>query len=165
MNLLGRLVVGVICLFSWVSLVGAQATTVEKGKKVKFDYTLKVEGKVLESSVGKTPLEFTPGEGTIIPGLEKQLMGLKVGDEKTVTVTPEEGYGAVNPQALMDVPKTAFPKDFDFTVGNVIEMSGPKGESVPGIIAEVKADAVVVNFNHPLAGKTLEFDVKIIAIE
>ena len=138
---------------------------IEKGKKVKFDYTLKVDGQVLETSVGKEALEVTIGQKMIIPGLERELKGMKVGEEKSITVLPEDGYGQVNPQAFMDVPKTTFPKDFDFTVGNVVELSGPNGETVPGTIAEVKADAVSVNFNHPLAGKTLVFDVKILGIE
>lgn len=138
---------------------------VTKGKKVKMDYTLKIEGAVIESSVGKQPLEYEHGAGKIIPGLESQLEGLHVGDSKTVVVQPKDGYGEVNPQGFKDIPKTAFPKEMKPEKGMVIEMQGPNKETMPATIWEVKDDKVVLNFNHPLAGKVLEFDIKIISIE
>ena len=143
----------------------AKATVVENGKKVKFDYTLKVDGKVVESSEGKAPLEYLHGEGKIIPGLSSALEGMKVGQKKTVTVKPENAYGQVNPQAFMEIPKTSFPAGFKFKVGDMIRVTDPQGRALPGTIEEVKADTVKLNFNHPMAGKTLVFDVKIVSIE
>ncbi len=80
---------------------------IKEGSKAKFDYTLTVEGKVADTSAGRGPLEYTHGAGMIIPGLEKELLGMKVGDKKTVTVKPEEGYGPVLQEAIKRVPKEA----------------------------------------------------------
>ena len=102
---------------------------IKEGSKVKFDYTLTVDGKVADTSAGRGPLEYTHGAGHIIPGLEEELLGMKVGDKKTVKVAPEKGYGKVLEEAIRRVPKEA--------IGGVLD------------------------FNHPLAGKELTFDVEI----
>ena len=149
----------------FISNVKGEGLMVENGKKVKFDYTLKVNGEVVESSVGKKPLEYVHGQGQIIPGLSAALEGLHVGDEKSVTVAPAQGYGEVNPEAFKEFPKTAFPPDFAPATGMVVELQTPEGQAVPAVISEVKGETVSGNFNHPMAGKTLVFDVKIIAIE
>ncbi len=138
---------------------------IEKGKKVKFDYTLKVDGQVVETSKGKEPLAYTQGSQQIVPGLESQLEGLHVGDQKLVTVTPKDAYGEVNKDAFRDFAKTAFPKGMTPEKGMVLELKGPNDQKVPATVWEIKEDKVVLNFNHPLAGKTLEFDVKIVSIE
>ncbi len=160
-------VVSLFTAFLLTSSVWADdAVKVEKGKKVKVDYTLKVDGQVVESSVGKEPLEYTQGANMIIPGLESQLEGMKVGDQKTVTVAPKDGYGEINPEAVKDLPASAFPADFTPQVGMVIEMKDEKsGQTVPAVIQEIKDGKVKLNFNHPMAGKTLVFDVKIIDIK
>ena len=82
---------------------------IKEGSKAKFDYTLTVDGKVADTSAGRGPLEYTHGAGMIIPGLEKELLGMKVGDKKTVTVKPEEGYGLVLQEALSAYRKKPFP--------------------------------------------------------
>ena len=146
------------------SVNAADGSTIQKGKKVKFDYTLKVGGETLESSVGKQPLEYTHGAGNIIPGLESQLEGMHVGEEKKVVVAPKDGYGEIDSKAFQEIPKGSFPKDKELKQGMVIEMQSPEGAVVPGMISEIKDQTVVVDFNHPLAGKTLEFDVKIVEI-
>ena len=149
-----------------VSQSFAQDVKIEKGKKVKFDYTLKIDGKEVETSAGKTPIEYTDGEATIIPGLASELEGLKVGDQKTVVVEPKDGYGEVSEDAIKEFPASAFPKDFKAEVGMVVEFQDPENnQPIPGVIWEIKEDAVKVNFNHPLAGKVLEFDVKIVDIQ
>lgn len=150
---------------SMVSFAQNAAVTIEKGKKVKFDYTLKVDGKVVETSNGKEPLAYTQGEGDIIPGLESQLAGLKVGDQKNVVVAPKDAYGEIKPEATKEFPISSFPKDFKPAVGAVVQLQDDKGNVAPAIIQEIKGDKVILNFNHPLAGKTLEFDVKIVSIE
>ena len=161
------LILGVLILSVVATQISAKAQDVkiEKGKLVKFDYTLKVEGKVLETSEGKQPLEYTQGSGQIIPGLETALEGMKVGDKKTVTIAPKDAYGEVRSDAVKEIPKTSFPKDFTATVGMVVEVGDGKDAGAPATITEVKDNTVVINFNHPLAGKTLEFDVKIIDIK
>lgn len=138
---------------------------VEKGKTVKFEYTLKVEGQVIDTSVGKEPLEYVHGEGRIISGLEKQMEGLKVGDERTIAVPAQEAYGLQDPQAIQEVQRSMFPADADIRTGMMISLQAQDGRQLPAVIQEVKDDKVVLDFNHPLAGKDLVFDVKIIDIQ
>ena len=157
--------VGILSAFVFVANTMGEEMKIEKGKKVKFDYTLKVDGKLVETSEGKTPLAYTHGSQQIIPGLESQLEGLHIGDKKLVTVAPKDGYGEVSKDAFRDFPKTSFPKDMKPETGMVLELQGPDGQKVPATVWEIKEDKVVLNFNHPLAGKTLEFDVKIVSIE
>jgi FKBP-type peptidyl-prolyl cis-trans isomerase SlyD len=156
-----------ICILFSHALAFAQSDAkIEKGKKVKMDYTLKVEGQTVETTVGKQPLEYTQGQGMLIPGLERELEGMKVGDQKTVKVEPKDAYGEVNKDAIREFPKTAFPADFKLEIGTVIEIKDEKSqEAAPGVIWDIKDDKVTVNFNHPLAGKTLEFDVKVLDIK
>ena len=157
-------VVSVFVSVSSVSFAQSDAK-IEKGKKVKFDYTLTVDGQVVETSKGKVPLEYVHGEGKIILGLEKALAGMKVGDTKKVKIEPKDAYGEINNQAYRELPKTSFPANFEAAPGMVIELKDPDGNVIPAIVWEVKEQAIVLNFNHPLAGKTLEFDVKIVSIE
>ena len=143
----------------------AAPVKIENGKKVKFDYTFTVDGQVIESSTGKAPLEYTQGDGKLIPGLTSQLEGLHVGDQKKVTVKPEDAYGQINPKAFQEMPKSSVPADFTPEMGMVVQLKGPNGEVVPAVISEIKDQSIVLDFNHPLAGKTLQFDVKIVSIE
>ena len=139
--------------------------TIEKGKKVSFDYTLKVDGEVVDTSKDRGPLEYTHGEGKIIIGLEKEMEGMKVGDEKTVEVKPEEAYGLKDSQAFRDVPKTSLPQGLEPKVDMMLQMQGPGGQALPVRIAEVKDDKIVLDLNHPLAGKTLMFQVKVVEVK
>ena len=137
------------------------ATVVKPGSEVSFDYTLTdAEGKVVDSSKGKEPMHYVHGKGQIIPGLEKELTGMAVGSEKKVTIKPEDGYGPVNPQAFQEVPKEKLPPEA-LKVGTVLAAQGPAGQRVPVRVHEIKENTVIMDFNHPLAGKTLSFDVKI----
>ncbi|OGS34155.1 MAG: hypothetical protein A2293_04955 [Elusimicrobia bacterium RIFOXYB2_FULL_49_7] len=136
-----------------------------EGRKVKFDYTLTVEKEVVETSQGKEPLEYNPGRGELIPGLEKEMLGMKAGDGKKVVVKPEEGYGLERQDAFRDFDRSKFPADLDPKVGMVLEMKDEKGDAFPAVVSEVGEKSVKLNFNHPLAGKELEFDVKVVAVE
>ena len=126
---------------------------IKEGSSVKFDYTLYVEGEVADTSEGKEPLQYTHGTGMIIPGLEAQLDGLKAGDEKKVIVAPEDAYGVVNPQAIVEIPKSNLGEGLDPTVGMVLQMQTKDGQTLNGVVNEIKEEALVMNFNHPLAGK------------
>lgn len=139
----------------------ADNLAIEKGKKVKMDYVLLINSEQVETTQGKAPLEFTVGSGSIIPGLEAQLMGMKIGDEKKVIVDPKDAYGPVDPAAFKEVPKSSMPQDTELKPGLVVEVEDPQGGTFPGVIWEVKDQSIILNFNHPLAGQTLEFDVKI----
>jgi len=154
-----------ISLLSFTTSALAQEGVIKTGSIVKFDYSLTVNGQVIESSEGAQPVEYMQGQGTIVPGLEKALEGMKVGEEKTITVPPADGYGEMLKDAIKDVPKKNFPADFDFVLGSIIQLEDPEGNAYPGIIWDIKEDTVAVNFNHPLAGQTLIFDVKILSIE
>ena len=143
----------------------AAKPVVETGSAVSFDYTLTDEsGKVVDTSKGKEPMQYVHGKGQIIPGLEKELAGMSVGSEKKVTVKPEEAYGAVDSTAFTEVPKEKLPPDA-LKVGTMLLAQGPQGQGVPVRVHEIKEKTVVMDFNHPLAGKTLSFDVKITDIK
>jgi len=139
--------------------------TVTEGKNVSLEYTLTLDDKsVVESNVGKQPLTYTHGTRQIVPGLEKALEGLAVGDTKEVTVAPADGYGEKDPEALQEVQKQLIPPDA-LVVGSRLQGKAPDGHMVYPQVAEIKDDTVVLDFNHPLAGKTLHFDVKILDIK
>ena len=153
----------VLMMSSTVYGEGAGQTQITKGKKVRFNYTLTVDGKVVDSSEGHDPLQYIQGQHQIIPGLEKQLEGLKVGDEKEATIKPEEGYGPVDPKAYAEVPKNRLPQG-DLKVGMQLHTVGKDGQPIYATISEVKEESVMMNFNHPLAGKELHFKVKVVEI-
>lgn len=153
-----------VMFLTTVSLAGAQEV-IAKDKKVKFDYTLTVKDKVVDTSEGKQPLEYTQGAGMIIPGLEKEMEGLKVGDEKTVTVPAKDAYGDVNPALVITVKKANLAPEFKAEVGSVVQMQTPEGQQLPGVVKEIKDEGVVVDFNHPLAGEDLTFKIKIVEIK
>lgn len=143
----------------------ANERRVENGLMISVEYTLKnTEGKVLETNKGKEPLRYVHGQNRMIPGLERELTGMKVGAEKHVTVKPEDAYGEVNPDAVQEIPKEQIPPD-GLQVGAVLSARSPQGVIVPITIREIKEKTVVVDLNHPMAGKTLVFDVKIVDIQ
>jgi FKBP-type peptidyl-prolyl cis-trans isomerase SlyD len=155
----------VFCCDLSAQTMAKPAVVIQTGSMVAFDYTLTDEsGTVIDSSKGKEPMHYVHGKGQIIPGLEKELEGLPVGGEKKVTVKPEDGYGPVNPQAFQEIPKDKLPPDA-LKVGTVLTATGPQGQSVPVRVHEVKENTVIMDFNHPLAGKTLLFAVKITEIK
>ncbi len=136
---------------------------IENGKKVKFHYTLTVDDQVVDSSSGKDPLEYEHGGGGIIPGLQKGLEGLKEGDKRQVAVEAKEAYGEINPQAIVEVSKENLGGQ-DIKEGMGIQAKSQTGQAFQGVIKEVRDSDVLVDFNHPLAGKTLNFEVEIVAI-
>ena len=139
--------------------------TVTEGKLVSLEYTLQLDDKsVVESNVGAEPLTYTHGSRQLIPGLEKALEGLTVGDTKEVTVAPADGYGEQDPNALQEVQKQLIPPDA-LKVGARLQGKTPNGRTVYPRVTEIKEDTVVLDFNHPLAGKTLHFAVKILDIK
>ena len=138
---------------------------IENGKRVTIDYVLLINSDQVESTVGKEPLTFLVGSKNVIPGLENQLLGMMVGQEKKIIVDAKDAYGPVDPSAFKEVPKSSMPPATELKPGLVVEVDDPQGGSFPGVIWEVKADSVVLNFNHPLAGQTLEFDVKVLDIQ
>jgi FKBP-type peptidyl-prolyl cis-trans isomerase SlyD len=160
---LRTMTLGVVFL-GFSSMVFAADATVVAGKKVKMDYTLTVNKEQVESSVGKEPLEFVYGDHSLIPGLEKGIEGMKVGEEKTITVDPKDAYGEIDPKAIKEFPITSLPKSPEPKIGMVLQAQAPDGETFPAVISELKGDKVILDFNHPLAGKQLTFKVKILDV-
>jgi len=138
---------------------------IEKGKHVLFDYTLTVDGKKIDSSDNNGPLKYVHGEGDIIPGLERQLEGLDAGVEKKIEVIASEGYGEKDVDAFYEIKKTKLPSNIEPKAGMTLEVKNEDGSFIPVKISEVKEEAVVIDLNHPLAGKTLQFEIKIISVE
>ncbi|HZZ84883.1 MAG TPA: peptidylprolyl isomerase [Anaeromyxobacteraceae bacterium] len=133
-----------------------------KGSVVELDYRLHLgDGKVIDQSQPGDPLSYIHGEGHIVPGLENALSGLGVGDSKQVVVAPAEGYGDHDARGVQEVPRNAFPPDFAPEVGMEAQAQGPDGEQLNFVITDVKLETVTIDMNHPLAGKTLHFDVTV----
>jgi FKBP-type peptidyl-prolyl cis-trans isomerase SlyD len=137
------------------------ASSIQEGSIVSVEYTLTDDdGKVIDSNVGKEPLTFVQGAGQIVGGLEKELQGLKTGEQKKVRVKPEDGYGMPDQQAFQEMPRESIPAEAQ-KPGVTLMAKAPDGRAIPIRVHEVREKTVVVDFNHPLAGKTLNFDVKI----
>lgn len=142
------------------------AAVVAKGKTVKVQYTLTVDGKVIDSSMKRgMPLEFKVGAHQVVPGFEKALLGMKIGETKSFKVSPKEGYGPVNPKAIKEVLKNKLPENIKPVAGMVLYARVPGGQVMPVKIVEVKKKSVIIDFNNPLAGKALNFDVKVVDIK
>jgi FKBP-type peptidyl-prolyl cis-trans isomerase 2 len=140
------------------------AVVVAEGKTVTLNYTLKVDGKVLETSIGRKPLQFKAGSSQLIPGFEKAVMGMKAGQKKSFKISPEKGYGPGDPKAIKSVPISQIPPDIKPKAGMILDTKGKDGQRLPVRVVEVKKDVVIIDFNHPLAGKTLNYDVEILEI-
>ncbi len=138
---------------------------IQNGRQVSFDYTLTVDGTVIDSSEGKEPLEYTQGDGKLVPGLTRQLEGLHAGDEKTIVVPPEEAYGKFDPNAFREIPLSAFPADIKMQIGMPFQAKDASGRVFLMRLAQIKKDTVVMDLNHPLAGKTLTFKIKVVSIK
>jgi FKBP-type peptidyl-prolyl cis-trans isomerase SlyD len=137
---------------------------VEDGQVVAMDYTLRVDGEVVDTSEGHEPLEFLQGVGSIIPGLERELYGMAVGESKKVVVAAVDAYGEFDKEALVEVPKGEFPAQVPLQLGIGLEVQAQNGETLHGRISNIGDETVELDFNHPLAGKELHFDVTIAAL-
>ena len=138
--------------------------SVQKDKVVSMEYTLHVENEEIDSSKGQDPLQFLVGHGNIISGLEREMIGMKVGESKQVTVPPAEGYGEFDENAFVNVPRSAFPADIPVEEGTELTVRDDTGQPRYARIDAVDGDTVTLNFNHPLAGDELHFNVKVVAV-
>lgn len=119
---------------------------------------------MVDSSEGREPLQYTQGRGEIIQGLERQLLGLKVGERREVIVSAEEGYGPEDPEAFVEVPRGRFPEG-ELLPGMQFIVTRDDGSQIPVTVSQVQEDMVTLNLNHPLAGKELAFTIEIVEIE
>jgi FKBP-type peptidyl-prolyl cis-trans isomerase SlyD len=129
---------------------------------VTMQYELTVDNEVVDSSEDDEAIEFIQGMGQIIPGLERELYGLKIGDRKSVHVIPEDGYGEMDPDAIQEIPREEFPDDIPLEIGVELELKDQDGESLFATILSVNKKTVKLDFNEPLAGKDLHFEIEIV---
>lgn len=138
---------------------------IEDGKQVSIEYTLTLtDGTEVDTNVGGEPLVYTQGGGQILPALEEALAGLATDDTKKVSLSAEDGYGAVDPGLFREVEPTLVPEEAR-QVGALLMAGGDDGPRHPVRVHEVKEEAIVLDFNHPLAGQALVFEVKVTAVE
>ena len=139
------------------------AETVSNGKVISLEYTVTLEdGQPVDTNVGKDPLTYTQGANQIIRGVEAAVEGMELGQTKQVVVSPTEGYGDRDPNAVHEVPKAKVPQEAK--IGTMLHGKDANGREIRPTVSAINADTVILDFNHPLAGKTLHFDLKVVNI-
>lgn len=139
--------------------------SVQHGSKVKVHYTGSFsDGTVFDTSENHDPIEFVVGKGTVVPGFEKNVLGLKKGQEKEFDLHPSEAYGERNTDLVKEFPKEKFPQQEKLIVGGILGFTGPDGMTYRARVEKIMKDNVTLDFNHLLAGKTLHFKIKLIEI-
>lgn len=139
--------------------------TVQEGSIVKVHYTGKLsDGSIFDSSVQRDPLEVTLGQGKLIPGFEKAVIGMEVGDKTTTDIPADEAYGARRDDLEMDIEKSQLPEEIDPEVGMQLQLNQPNGQPVPVQITKVEEESITIDANHPLAGKDLSFEIELVEI-
>jgi len=132
------------------------------GKTVKVHYTGKLnDGSVFDSSEGREPLEFQVGTGQVIPGFDAAIQEMEIGSSKTITIPSEEAYGEVRQEMIALIPHEQFPDELNPEVGQTLQLKTPEG-ALPVRVTDVKDNGVVIDGNHPLAGKDLIFDLNVV---
>ena len=138
--------------------------TVQDGLVVSMEYTLSVDGEVLDSSKDAGPLQFLAGYDNIVPGLEREMAGMKIGESKDVLVLPEDGYGEFDEEAFMKVPRSEFPADMELEEGLELNVTDEDGQNQLAFVESFNDEVVRLDFNHPLAGAELQFNVKVVGL-
>jgi len=138
---------------------------VKNGDTVKVHYLGRLtDSTVFDSSEGREPLEFEVGAGQVIKGFEDGVLGMEVGQKRTIEIPVDDAYGPEDPQMLMEFPIDRLPKDLKPEVGMQLTMRDNAGNPIPVVVAEVKDDAIIIDGNHPLAGEDLVFDLELVEI-
>ena len=155
-----------VILMIGVIMTGCNASEARNGDVVQVDYTGKLaDGTVFDSSAGREPLEFTLGAGQVIPGFEKAVFGMKVGEKKTATIPVEEAYGPYRDDMVAEISREKLPSDVTPEVGQQLVVRQPDGREIVVTITEVSDETVTVDANHPLAGKDLMFEIELVNIK
>lgn len=143
----------------------SETETIQNGSEVLMHFTITLEdGTVADTTEGEDPLRFVMGDQTLIEGLELALYGLKVGDRQSLRIDPENAYGYPDPGNVHVMSREEFPPDMELAEGVIVAFATPDGEEYPGTVNEVGDKQVTVDFNHPLAGHEITFDVEILEI-
>ncbi len=137
----------------------------KSGDKVKLHYTLKdAEGEVVDTTKDLSPIEFTIGEGKVIPGIENAVIGMKINETKSITVTPKDGYGEREDKKVFKYQRKSAPENFTPRVGDSVQLHRPNGAPLPVRVLGFDNTSFTMDANHPLAGKELYFDLELILI-
>jgi peptidylprolyl isomerase len=137
---------------------------IKVGDTISVHYTGKFEDdQVFDSSEGREPLKFTVGRQQLISGFDSAVVGMVTGEKKTVTIAPEDGYGQRSDERMFDMPRENIPADMELERGMMVQLSGQSGEAIPAMVLEIGETSVTLDMNHPLAGRTLVFDIEIVA--
>jgi peptidylprolyl isomerase len=138
---------------------------VENGLFVSVDYTLKLEnGEVVDTTLGHLPMEIKAGEGKLLKRFEEALLGMSLNEAKTITLSPVEGYGEKDPDAIHSFTKEEIPEGFNPEAGQIFTLKAPDGREVPARVVHVDGEKVILDLNHPLAGENLIFDIQVVNI-
>lgn len=139
---------------------------VGEGTEVTLHFSLELEdGDIIDSNFKKQAPTFTFGDGSLLPGFEEVLVGLRAGDDQRFVIPPEKGFGQPNDTNVQTVSRSSFDKDIELAKGLVISFADPSGGELPGVVKSFSDDEVVVDFNHPLAGRNIVFNVSIIDVK
>lgn len=140
-------------------------TQAKSGDTVRIHYTGTLQdGSVFDSSEGRDPLEFQLGSGQVIPGFDDGVTGMTVGEKKTIEIPSDQAYGAINPQAMQDVPRAEIPDHISLDLGTQLQVQSGNGQTMMVTVANVTEDTVTLDANHPLAGKDLTFALELVEI-
>ncbi|MDZ8119682.1 FKBP-type peptidyl-prolyl cis-trans isomerase [Pontiella agarivorans] len=138
---------------------------IENGQKVKIHYTGTLDdGTQFDSSAGRDPLEFEMGAGMVIPGFEKGVADMEVGDKKSINIPAEEAYGERREDLVMNFEKSQLPDDLNPEIGMMLQMQGPQGQPVPVTVTAVEDEHIVIDANHQLAGQALNFELELVSV-
>lgn len=135
------------------------------GCRVKLRFTLRLAGGDDIDSTGEKPAEFVVGDGNLLPGFERAMFGLTAGDARNLHIPAEEGFGAHNEENVQRLPRSQFAKDIELEEGLIVSFADQQKAELPGVVTRIWDEVIEVDFNHPLAGKDLEFDVHILEVE
>lgn len=138
---------------------------IENGKTVKIHYTGTLDdGTKFDSSAGRDPLEFEMGAGMVIPGFEKGVADMEVGEKKTIHIPADEAYGERREDLVLQFERSQLPEGLEPEVGMGLQMQGPQGQPVPVTVTEVKEESITIDANHQLAGQNLNFELELVAV-
>lgn len=136
------------------------------GTKVTLHFALRLDnGDVVDSNFERNPATFTVGDGSLLPGFEKALFGMFEGEHKTLVIKPEDGFGQRNPNNVQEIARSQFSPDLELSVGLMLSFADAQKTELPGVVQHYDDELVIVDFNHPLAGRDILFEVSILKIE
>ena len=139
---------------------------IETNTRVTLNFSLSLEtGEEVDSNFGHDPVSFVMGDGSLLPGFERRLLGMRAGDEAEFCIPPDEGFGEPQDDNIQAIPRTDFDAEAPLEPGMLFTFADAAGGEVPGMVVEVGEDTVTVDFNHPLSGRTIHFKVKIARVE